>query len=143
MTFGRLVLGLLLLWAAGTDIAWRRIPNPLICVGLAVFTIEAAWLWCVGEIDFLTGCVLAGIIAFVLHLIPYLLRSMGAGDVKLALITGLLLGWEAWLDYLGLFCAASLLVSGCVLLTGKHGRRTLPLAPVMASAYILYCICVL
>ncbi|MCL2121069.1 MAG: prepilin peptidase [Clostridiales bacterium] len=133
-----IVLGGLLLGAAGTDLAWRRIPNSLTCIGLGAFALLAGWLYYRGNAEIASGCLLAGALAFFVHLIPYLFHVMGAGDVKLALVTGLLLGWEAWPGYMSVFCLLSLLVSGALLLTGKRKNEPIPLAPVMAAAYMLY-----
>jgi len=138
ITFGRIVSCVLLLWSAGTDIVSRRIPNYLIGAGLAVFLIMASLLWYLSETALLAGCFAAGVLAFILHLVPYLRRVMGAGDVKLALVVGLLTGWEDWLNYLAVFCVISLFVSGFLLLQRRGRVKTLPLAPVMASSYILY-----
>jgi len=121
--FGKLVLGGLLLGAAGTDFRCRRIPNRLIAVGLVVFLAEVVWLCCLGERAMLAGRLVAGVLAFTLHLIPYGLKSMGAGDVKLALITGLLMGWEDWLGYLQVFCPVAILVSGVVLIASRFARK--------------------
>lgn len=139
MLLGKLVLGGLLLGAAGTDMASRRIPNKLIGVGLAAFLVLAAWLGYARETAVLRGCMMAGALAFAIHLIPYMCKSMGAGDVKLSLVIGLLLGWEDWLGYLQIFCAVSLIVSCIVLIRAKKTKtKALPLAPVMAAAYFIY-----
>ena len=163
VVLGKLVLGGLLLGAAGTDFRRRRIPNRLIIVGLVMFFAVAARLFYMGERGTLAGCLAAGLSAFALHLVPYWFNSMGAGDVKLALITGLLMGWGDWLGYLQVFCLAAMTASGAVLVAsriarkqyaasgpevapgcdgvqaaGQHKPRTLPLAPVMAASYILY-----
>ncbi|MCL1848433.1 MAG: prepilin peptidase [Clostridiales bacterium] len=136
MEFSKIILCGLLLGAAGTDLAWRRIPNGLICSGLAAFLTMAARQCLLRDMAGLIGCMAAGTLAFALHWIPYLRKSMGAGDVKLALVTGLLLGWEDWLKYLEVFCIFSLIVSGALWILRKDRTVTLPLAPVMAAACI-------
>lgn len=87
-------LQLLLLWlllqAAATDLAVRRIPNVLVLSGLLIAMVlhlrtgaAGAWLE--------TG--LAGLAAgFFLFLPLYLLRGMAAGDVKLMAMTGAFVG---------------------------------------------------
>lgn len=138
IVFGKVVLGGILLGAAGTDLSGRRIPNRLIAVGLGMFFVLALWLSLQNENVLLIGCLQAGVLAFVIHLIPYLLKSMGAGDVKLALIMGLLSGWEDWLGYMGVYCAFSLITSVALLCLRKGRQKTLPLAPVMAAAFLFY-----
>ncbi|MCL2166330.1 MAG: prepilin peptidase, partial [Clostridiales bacterium] len=128
MTLSRIVLGGLLLGAAGTDLAWRRIPNSFTCIGLGAFVLLAGWLCCRGNAEAASGCLLAGALAFFLHLVPYMFHVMGAGDVKLAFVVGLLLGWEAWPGYMSVFCLLSLIVSGALLLAGKRKRESIPLA---------------
>jgi len=138
MLIGKLVLSGLLLAAAGTDIAWRKIPNSLIAAGLAAFLIIAGRLYIRGETAVLAGCLGAGAAAFCIHLIPYLLRSMGAGDVKLALVMGLLMGWRDWTGFLGIYGIVMLVASGLLLIMGKRKPKTVPLAPFMTAAYFLY-----
>ena len=136
----RIFLGVLLLGAAGTDLLWRRIPNGLIIAGLSAFAALAFCLHRQRDTALLISCLAAGTAAFALHLIPYLYKSMGAGDVKLASVIGLLLGWEGWLGYLTAYCAVAFTVSGLLLLAGKRKVKSLPLAPVMTAAYLLYCL---
>ena len=137
MIFANIVLAILLILASKEDIDGRRIPNRLIIAGLYAFVALTAWLIYHRRLTALYGCLLAGSLAFVLYLIPYIAGVMGAGDVKLALVTGLLLGWEDWLGYLAVFCAVSILVSAAALLIRRKKATALPLAPVMAAAYFL------
>jgi leader peptidase (prepilin peptidase)/N-methyltransferase len=138
MFYGKIVLGALLLGGAGTDLARRRIPNALILVGLGAFVALAASLYCGHETAVLTGCLWAGALSFLIHLIPWLTRSMGAGDVKLALVTGLLSGWEGWLGFLGAYSLVLIIASGALLVLGKKKAQALPLAPFMAAAWFSY-----
>ena len=138
MAWGRYALGGLLLGAACTDLAWRKIPNWLIAIGLGAFLAVAGGLLYLRDAALLAGCLRAGALAFALHLVPYACKSMGAGDVKLALVVGLLMGWEAWLGYLETFCTLAVLLSCMFLALGKRKPKTIPLAPVMAGAYFLY-----
>lgn len=83
-----ILLVVMVLIAAGTDIASRRIPNALIASGLVaalmlqVFSPVGGWqTWLLGT---LTGVVL---------LLPfYMARGMGAGDVKLMAAVGSFVG---------------------------------------------------
>ena len=134
----KLVLAGLLLAATGTDLAGRKIPNALIGAGLCLFLASALWRLFGGDIAYCAGCLLAGALAFALHLVPYLLRGMGAGDVKLALVMGLLMGWQDWLGHLGCYCLVLLFAAALTLIPRKKKPKTLPLAPMMAAAYFLY-----
>ena len=141
MTVGKAVLGCIFMTAACTDVLWRRIPNKLIVVGLAAFLpLGGSLLYHQGGAPVL-DCLKAGAAAFAIHLIPYWYRQMGAGDVKLAAIAGLLLGWQEWLDYLGYYCVALLLTAVALLVIGKKRPQSLPLAPLMAVAFLALELC--
>jgi prepilin peptidase CpaA len=80
--------------AAVYDVRYRRIPNWLtvsgVLIGLAMNTfLYQGWP---GLRFALTGMA-AG---FGAYLVLYLLRAMGAGDVKLMAAVGALVGWEDW-----------------------------------------------
>ena len=84
-----LVVGLVVV-TASTDIVCRRIPNPVIVIGLlAAFVVQAFLHGPVSGI----GDALAGTLAGFALLIPlYLLRATGAGDVKLLAMIGAWVG---------------------------------------------------
>ncbi len=83
---------LLLLFAAWHDIRSRRIPNALVFSGAVVGVLSNALLpqemGGLGVLDSLAGLG----VGLVLLLPLYLLRAMGAGDVKLMAMTGAFLG---------------------------------------------------
>ncbi len=135
MIISKVVLAGLLIIAASEDLIRRRIPNYLIASGLIAFASEASWLLYRDQLA-LTGNLLAGGAAFILYVIPYIAGAMGAGDVKLAFIIGLILGWESWTRYMSVFCVLSTLVSIGALIYRKEKKRAIPLAPVMAVAYL-------
>jgi prepilin peptidase CpaA len=86
----------LLLWlvlqAAVTDLALRKIPNALILCGLLLALVLHAQA---GPPRELLSCWLAGLLAgFFLFLPLYLLRGMAAGDVKLMAMVGAFSGPE-------------------------------------------------
>jgi len=98
MTFPPVVLQVILLVvvtvAAIYDLRYRRIPNWLVLTGLVLglgvnyFLFERAGLW--------ESCKGLGL-AFLIYFPLYLLRGMGAGDVKLMAAIGSMVGWANWL----------------------------------------------
>ena len=84
-----LVVGLVVV-TASTDIVCRRIPNPVIAIGLlAAFVVQAFLHGPVSGI----GDALAGTLSGFALLIPlYLMRATGAGDVKLLAMIGAWVG---------------------------------------------------
>jgi prepilin peptidase CpaA len=80
----------LVIVAASTDIATRRIPNRVIAIGLVAALCVQVWLHgpLNGGIDWLAGAAFG----FALLLPFYLLRGMAAGDVKLLLTIGAWVG---------------------------------------------------
>lgn len=91
-----IALAALLLWAVLSDLRQRRIPNALVLAGITIALVSHfAALAVVGRP--LAGVVwwapLTGLAAgFVLLLPLYLLRAMGAGDVKLLAMVGAFIG---------------------------------------------------
>lgn len=78
-------LGLMLLWAAGSDVWTRRIPNPAISLGSM-----AALGWSLSPAGpGLLMSLLGGAVALTTFLALHWLGWMGAGDVKLAGAAGL------------------------------------------------------
>jgi prepilin peptidase CpaA len=82
----------LLLIAVGVDLKSRRIPNVLVLVGLALAALVHSWAKLQGAVP-LAGTAawspLAGALTGLALMLPlYLLRAMGAGDVKLMAMVG-------------------------------------------------------
>ncbi len=89
-----IVLLAVLIAAAVYDIRYRRIPNWLTLSGVLLgFAINFGIGPPEGGVVFaLEGFALA----FGLYMFLYVLRAMGAGDVKLMAAVGALVGWERW-----------------------------------------------
>ena len=80
---------MLLTWVAAVaawDLRTRRIPNPLILVGIGL-----GLLWAGMQGTFLDAFAGAGL-AFGVGIIPFALRALGGGDVKAAIVVGLFVG---------------------------------------------------
>ncbi|MCB9743155.1 MAG: prepilin peptidase [Alphaproteobacteria bacterium] len=94
----------MLLLAAGWDLATRRIPNPLVLVGLMLGL--ATGLQAGGAAGLGWGLLGAGL-AFALTFPQWALKWMGGGDAKLFMVVGAFLGPLALLDVLLLSTAAN------------------------------------
>jgi prepilin peptidase CpaA len=118
----QVLLALLVIPAALFDSRERRVPNWLalagvvLGIGLNSFLYETPGLW----------FSLKGLgLAFVIYFPLYLLRGMGAGDVKLMAAVGAISGWANWL---GIFVLTSLLgglIAIVLVLAKGRVRRTL------------------
>ncbi|HEX5597766.1 MAG TPA: prepilin peptidase [Micromonosporaceae bacterium] len=129
---------------AFVDLACLRLPDPLVAAaflaggsGLALAaTVEGAW-------DDLGRAALGALVSAGAYLVLALLpgANLGFGDVKLAGVLGLLLGWLGWPAVL-LGLALPHLINGPValglLLARRAGRRTeLPLGPALLAGALL------
>jgi leader peptidase (prepilin peptidase) / N-methyltransferase len=113
----------------------NRIVYPLAAGTLALLAVAA---WGDDAWGALGRAVLGGAAAMValgvLHLVSP--RSMGFGDVKLAFVLGLVLGWLGWSELvLGLFCGflAGAVVGLALIVLRHRGRKDhLPFGPFLA-----------
>lgn len=117
-----IVLLLIVLPAAAYDLRYRRIPNWLTLSGIVLgigtntllFGVHGALAACLGLL-----CALA------VYVPLYLIRGMGAGDVKLMAAVGAIAGPSNWL---GIFLATALIggaVSLVMVAWKKRTRKTL------------------
>jgi leader peptidase (prepilin peptidase)/N-methyltransferase len=121
------------------DLEHFLLPNRIV-YPLAVGTLALLALAAVGDDAWaafgraVLGGVAATVTLGVLHLVSP--RSMGFGDVKLAFVLGLVLGWLGWSELvLGLFCGfLAGAVVGLALIVFRHrGRKEhLPFGPFLA-----------
>lgn len=120
------------------DVQHRVLPNrvvlPSIAVGAVLLTVAAAGT---GEWSALLRAGVAAGVLFVVFLFLALIspRSLGMGDVKLAALLGLYLGWVGW-GAVVLGAAAGFIVQALLALALLAGRRIglraeLPFGPAM------------
>jgi prepilin peptidase CpaA len=121
--FLRFVLAAIVIVAAYFDIRWRRIPNWLTLPSFLLAFALSAFL-----ADFpmrgVRHAALGLLAAMIVYLPLYLLRGMGAGDVKLMAAIGALVGWRDWL---AIFILSSIVggILAIALMIGKgRVRRT-------------------
>lgn len=117
-----LALQILLLWlvlqAAVTDLALRRIPNVLVLSGVVLSVLLH---WRTGAEGVLLSTWLAGLATgFFLFLPLYLLRGMAAGDVKLMAMAGAFVGPALALQIAVLTCLiGGMLALGMLVANGR------------------------
>ena len=126
------------------DLQHFLLPNRIV-YPLAVATVGLLVVAAVGDGAWgalgraLLGAVAAMTALGVLHLVSP--RSMGFGDVKLAFVLGLALGWLGWRELLlGLFCGflAGAVIGVALIVLGNHGRRDhLPFGPFLAFGTVV------
>ncbi len=103
---GIVVLLVVLTIAALTDIFYEKVPNAVIVGGIVL---GIAYRLLIGE--FAPVEMLCGFICPILLFWPlFLLRAMGAGDIKLMSVMGLFLGWRAMLCAVG----AAIVFAACM-----------------------------
>ncbi len=111
-------LSAMLVLAMWQDATVRRIPNPLVLWGALTALGLALSPHGIG----LGSAIVGGMVGFFVFLVLYLLRVLGAGDVKLAGATGLFLGHPdmLWVSLL-ILLAGGILSVAWALLTGQLG----------------------
>lgn len=147
-----LVLGACLVAVTFVDLEHLRIPDRITFPSLAV-AVPAVLLvsWQRDEGDRISGALIGAVVYFVLLLLPHVAypRGMGFGDVKLALVMGLYLGWLGWApdeEIVGPFrLVLYALLLGCLLgvvfglvhaaVTRRRGE--FPFGPALAAACVV------
>jgi prepilin peptidase CpaA len=117
----QIVLLVLVFTAAYLDLRWRRIPNWLVLSG-AVAGIGLNWFLL--ELDGLKLALMGLGLAMLIYFPLYLLRAMGAGDVKLMMAVGALVGWRIWLTIFILTGISGGIIAVVILLWQHRLRKT-------------------
>ncbi|MBR0575264.1 prepilin peptidase [Proteiniclasticum sp. BAD-10] len=117
-----IALVILLVVCVYFDLKYRKIPNkitiPILLFGVIYWTV-------VNKLDGLTFGLVGVLVGFLVFLAPYIAGGMGAGDVKLMMAVGALLGWKLTiLSALFAAIAGGLIALGYIILTksGKDAR---------------------
>lgn len=158
ITFGALsfrfglswILPALLAFAAAStvltlvDLAEKRLPNAVIFPTLAVVAVLLLPpTWISGEWVALLWALIGAAAMFAVYFLLALISpsSMGMGDVKLALVIGLLLGWfglNAWLvALLAAFVVGGLVALVALLLRRVTLRGSIPFGPSMLAGALI------
>lgn len=127
-----LFLGAVLIAAAFIDLEHYLIPDRLVLTGMAGAVVLGLAARDVGIWPALAGCAAGA--GFLFAVVVFSKGGMGGGDVKLAAVAGLFLGWP--LAALALFLAVVTggLVAAVLLLFGAKGRKdAIPFGPFIAA----------
>ena len=123
------------------DIRHRIIPNRITYPAFVVFSgyVVVAWLFD-GGTDPIRGAIGALAYAGGLFLVALVSRGMGMGDVKLALVIGVVLG-SLGLRYVGVAAAAAVVFGGVggivALAVGRDRKSMIPFGPYMAAGAVV------
>ena len=123
------------------DIRHRIIPNRITYPAFLGFSgyVAVAWLFD-GGTDPLRGAIGALAYAGVLFLVALVSRGMGMGDVKLALVIGVVLG-SLGLRFVGVAAAAAVVFGGVgglvALAVGRDRKSMIPFGPYMAAGAVV------
>lgn len=130
------MLMLLLIWAAISDVQSHRIPNWLILFGL-LFGVSYNTVFPLSPHNTILWP-LAGLgLGLLLFLPLYLLRVMGAGDVKLAAVIGAILGpGDTFYAMLATMIVGGVLAIGYVLAKGTAAKMMRNLAALFQLGFL-------
>jgi prepilin peptidase CpaA len=118
------LLLILVIPAAIWDLRTRRIPNWLTFGGVLL---GVALNWFLYENDGLIASLKGLALAFGIYFVLYLLRGMGAGDVKLMAAVGAAAGptnWQNWLGILVLTSIAGAVLGLLLVFAKRRGSQT-------------------
>jgi prepilin peptidase CpaA len=116
----QVILLLIVCLAAIYDLRYRRIPNWVVLIGL---------LLGLGANTFLFGwaglqrSLIGAAVGFLVYFPLYLLRGMGAGDVKLMAAVGAIVGWADWIGIFFLTAIVGGLAALALLASRSQLRR--------------------
>jgi leader peptidase (prepilin peptidase)/N-methyltransferase len=123
------------------DIERRIIPNRITYPAFLGFSayVVVAWLFD-GGTDPVRALAGAALYAGVLFVVAIVSRGMGMGDVKLALVIGVVLG-AIGLRFVGVAAAGAVLFGGIgaivALATGRNRKAMIPFGPYMAAGAVV------
>ena len=119
------------------DLDEKIIPDSLVFIGLIVFVFAHMFGASDRLFEFLLTGTLAGVFILLLHLITKG-KGMGLGDVKFALMGGVILGWQLTILWLFLAFLTGAIIGIILILLGKakFGKQ-IPFGPFMAMTLIV------
>lgn len=106
----------LLLWIAFVDFQKLKITNRSVLVLIAAYVLWSA----LNSFQGLVPDLVAGVLLFLIGLVMWLLRAMGAGDVKLYFAVGLYVGFH----YLLIYASFLVITSFCFFIVIFLARRS-------------------
>ena len=125
-----LFTGILLLVSI-SDILWRRVPNFVIYPAILLALTHVIWNGWLGS-ALLGG--LVGSIAFLVPVLIYGPNRSGMGDVKLALLIGMVLGFPGVVIAIGGgFILAGVVVAMGVIIGRLNRHSVIPFGPFLAT----------
>ncbi|MFM1918240.1 MAG: hypothetical protein RJB01_1755 [Actinomycetota bacterium] len=137
-----LVLAVHLAVLSWIDFRQHRLPNRWVAsAGIFGITMLTAAAYLSGDFHPLGRAVLAGFMGSAVMLLANALGGLGMGDVKLAAVLGLYLGWLSWTAaFAGLwlafaFAAATVLVKA--LGSRDSWRRAIPFGPFLSAGTLV------
>ena len=126
------------------DLAEKRLPNAVVFPALgAVAVLLVPATWATGEWMSLVWALVGSAAMFAVYFVLALISpaSMGMGDVKLALVIGLLLGWfgmSAWLvGLLAAFVVGGVIAIVALALKRVTLRGSIPFGPSMLAGALV------
>jgi leader peptidase (prepilin peptidase)/N-methyltransferase len=125
-----------LAYISAVDVETRRIPNAVVLPAAAVALATVAIL----NAEELATAAIAGVGAFLFFFVPSLIspKLVGAGDAKLALLIGLMLGNDVLSALLIATFAAGFVALAYVAIAGRKALKAdIPLGPFLAGGAVI------